>query len=212
MMKLYLNLQPYQRTKLFSCVTNTREMISVSLSALEYLQYWHGNRKALKRPYMLVDTDETHRVYLVDRDKIISFSFVMNIKLNGFDLYDTSNYVTGIFLHSHKISAREVSEAKQILTNCSDSESLYCYNVLEEDANLSLETLFLFEHYLFFEWGYIRFDHDPSHAIAKIHPTDHFDVNFNPLSTYKLGLNRQIIVDDIIKMINKNTECAEISI
>lgn len=211
-MKLFLNLQQYQRTKLFSCVTNTREMISVSLTALEYLQYWHGNAGTPKRPYMVVDLDDTHRIYLVDRDKIVTFLFALNVKLNSFDLCDAKNYVTGIYLRSHKISAREVSEAKQILTNCTDMESLYCYNVLEEDSNLSLETLFLFEHLLFLEWGYLRFDHDPSHAVVSIHPTDHFDVNFNPMGTYKLWLKKQIELNDIINMINKKTACAELRI
>lgn len=211
-MKLFLNLQPYQRTKLFSCVTNTREMISVSLTALEYLQYWHGNTGTPKRPYMVVDIDDTHRIYLVDKDKIITFLFALNVKLKGYDLFDTNNYVTGIYLHSHKISAREVSEAKQILSNCADSESLYCYNILEEDTNLSLETLFLFEHLLFLEWGYLRFDHDPSHAIAGVHPADHFDVNFNPLGSYKLGLKKQIDVNDIFNMIYKKSKCAELNL
>lgn len=211
-MKLNLNLQAYQRTKLFSCVTNTRDMISVSLTALEYLQYWHGNVRMPKRPYLMVDLDETHRMYLVDRDKIISFLFVLNIKLGGFDLYDSNNYVKGIYLNGHKITAREISEAKQILTNCADAESLYCYDILEEGSSLSIETLFFFEHLMFLEWGYLRFDHDPSHAVVKTHPTDHFDVNFNPLGTYKLGLKKAIEVKDIIHMIDKKTACAELSL
>jgi hypothetical protein len=160
----------------------------------------------------MVDLDETHRIYLVDKDKIISFLFVLNIKLNGFDLYDTNNYVKGIYLNNHKITAREISEARQILTNCADSESLYCYDILEEDTSLSIETLFLFEHLLFLEWGYLRFDHDPSHAIAKTHPAEHFDVNFNPLGSYKLGLKKQIEVNDFISMINKKTACAELNL
>lgn len=209
-MKLYLNLLPYQRTKLFSCVTNTREMIWVSLTVLEYLQYWHGNTKVPKRPYLLVDIEETHRIYLVDRDKIVSFSFAMNIKLKEHDLFDTSNCVTGIYLRSHRISAREVSEAKQILNNCTDSDSLYYYNVLGEDEDLSYETFFLFEHFLFFEWGYVRFDHDPSHAKGRIHPMDHLDINFTTYSTYKLELKKMVDVNDIVNMINKKTDCAEL--
>lgn len=210
-MKLYLNLQQYQRTKLFSPVTNTREMIFVTLNALEYLQYWNGNVKKPKRPYMLVDLDETHRIYLVDRDKIVSFFFVLNVKLDGNDLYDTNNYVNGIFLNRHKISAREISEAKQILTDCADSDSLYCFNANDEDSVYSIETLYLFEHLLFLEWGYLRYDHDPSHAIVDIHPADHFDVNFTQRGSYKLGLNKPVDVNDIISIIAKGTKCAKVT-
>lgn len=210
-MKLYLNLQQYQRTKLFSPVTNTREMIFVTLNALEYLQYWNGNVKKPKRPYMLVDLDETHRIYLVDRDKIVSFFFVLNVKLDGNDLYDTNNYVNGIFLNRHKISAREISEAKQILTDCADSDSLYCFNANDEDSVYSIETLYLFEHLLFLEWGYLRYDHDPSHAIVDIHPADHFDVNFTKRGSYKLGLNKPVDVNDIISIIAKGTKCAKVT-
>ena len=211
-MKLYLNLQPYQRTKLFSPVTNAREMISVTLNALEYIQYWHGNVRVPKRPYMLVDLDETHRIYLVDRDKIVSFLFVLNVKLEGLDLMDINNYVNGIYLNRHKISAREISEAKQILTDCADSDSLYCFNANDEDTIYSIETLYLFEHLLFLEWGYLRFDHDPSHAIVDIHPADHFDVNFTKRGSYKLGLNRPVDVNDIISIITKGTKCAEVTL
>jgi hypothetical protein len=186
-------------------------MIFVTLNALEYLQYWNGNVKKPKRPYMLVDLDETHRIYLVDRDKIVSFFFVLNVKLDGNDLYDTNNYVNGIFLNRHKISAREISEAKQILTDCADSDSLYCFNANDEDSVYSIETLYLFEHLLFLEWGYLRYDHDPSHAIVDIHPADHFDVNFTQRGSYKLGLNKPVDVNDIISIIAKGTKCAKVT-
>lgn len=210
-MQLILNLQPFQREKLFSHVTNSREMMAVYLSALEYIQYWHGNSRVSRRPFMLVDLDETHRVFLVDKDKIISFAFLLNIKLNGYDLNDISNYVRGIFLQNHKISAREISEAKQILSNCAEPNSLYCYNVLDEDSSLSEESIYLFEHLLFVEWGYIRFDHDPSHAITGIHPVEHFDINYSSPCSYKIGLNRQVKVEDVINMLNKRTACVNIN-
>ncbi len=209
-MKIILNLQKYQREKLFSHITNVRDMMKVCLDALEYLQYWQGNPKAEKRPFMIVDLDDTHRIYLVDKDKIISFSFLLNIKLDGCDLSDTTNSVSGVFLKKHKITAREISEAKQILTNCAEPESLYCYNVLEEDTDLSIESIYLFEHLLFLEWGYLRFDHDPSSAIPGLHPTNHFDVNFNPMCSYKLGVDRQLEVTTIIDMVNKHTVCANV--
>ncbi len=210
MMKLYLNLLPYQRTKLFSTVTNTREMISVTLNALEYLQYWHGNVKSPKRPYMLVDLDKTHRIYLVDKDKIVSFLFVLNIKVGDVDLFNINNYVYSIHLNRHKISAREISEAKQILTGCADSDSLYCFSANDVDSIYSIESFHLFEHLLFLEWGYLRFDHDPSHAIVDVHPTDHFDVNFTQRGSYKLELSKPFDVDDIIDFISKETRCAKV--
>ena len=85
-MQLILNLQPFQREKLFSHVTNSREMMAVYLSALEYIQYWHGNSRVSRRPFMLVDLDETHRVFLVDKDKIISFA-LSQIKIFSMKLF-----------------------------------------------------------------------------------------------------------------------------
>ena len=187
-------------------------MIFVYLSAIEYLLYWHGNIPKNKRPYMIVDLDDTHRIFLVDKDKIVSFSFVMNVKLCKSDMSDTNNYITGVFLRKHQITAREISEAKQILNSCNDLESLYCVSYLENNESLADNSLYLFEHLLFNEWGYLRFDHDPSHSREDIHPAEHFDVNFSPICTYKLGVNKQLEINEIINLINKKTACAKLMI
>ena len=60
----------------------------VFLTALEYIQYWRGNPKALKRPYLLLDLEDTRRVFLVDKDKIISFGFRLNVKTQLSDITD----------------------------------------------------------------------------------------------------------------------------
>lgn len=207
-MNLIVNLQVYQRSKLFAWVKNTHDMLSVCLSSIEYLQYWQGNPKTPRRPYMLIDIDDTQRIFLIDVDKIISFSFPLNIKIKDADVCDPQNVITGFYLRRHLITAREISEAKQILSNCSEVDSLYCYNVIEEDSVISEKTLFLFEHLLFSEWGYLRFDHDPSHAIEGMHPENHFDINFTRAISYKIGLTKCWDIKEIMNMIKKDVPCA----
>lgn len=211
-MKLFLNLHAYQRKKLFCYATSVRDLMFVFLTALEYIQYWRGNPKALKRPYLLLDLENTQRVYLVDKDKIISFGFRLNLKTHLSNLSDPKNYVSGIHLRKYLITAREISEAKQILNRCSDTDYLYCYSAIEENIMISENTLFLFEHLLFSEWGYIRYDHDPSHAVEGVHPSDHIDVCFSHDISYKLGLQKVIEVSEMIDLINQKTRCAELNL
>ncbi|MDD6150467.1 MAG: hypothetical protein PUB47_07400 [Bacteroides sp.] len=209
-MKLSLNLLPYQRSKLFLHATSVRDIMFVFLTALEYIQYWRGNPKALKRPYLLLDLEDTRRVFLVDKDKIISFGFRLNVKTQLSDITDPTNFVSGIYLRKYTITAREISEAKQILNSCSDKDYLYCYSALEEDTVISESTLYLFEHLLFSEWGYLRYDHDPSHAVEGFHPSEHLDVCFSHDISYKLGLKKVIEVSGMIDLINQKTRCAEL--
>lgn len=210
-MKLYLNLLPYQRNRVFLHATCVRDIMSVFLTTLEYIQYWRGNPRIKKRPYLLLDSDDTRRIFLVDRDKIITFGFRLNVKTQLFNMLDPANYVSGIYLRNYQITAREISEAKQILSNFSDNDNLYCYSALEEDTNISENTLYLFEHLLFSEWGYIRFDHDPSHAVDGYHPTDHLDVCFSHDISYKLGLKKEIDVSGMIDLLTPKARCAELS-
>lgn len=207
---LYLNLQKYQRDKLFQYVTNTREMMSVCLSALEYIQYWTGNSEVKRRPYLCLDFDNTHRIYLVDTDKIISFGFDLIIKLDNPVLDNPDNHIKGIYLNQHMISAREISEAKQVLSNNIDPDLLYCLNVLEEDASVLDSSLRLFEHFAFFEWGYLRYDYDPVHSRIGFHPTNHLDINFSRFLSYKIGLKRKISLDGFMSLMCKNSKCAEL--
>lgn len=211
-MKLYLNLLPYQRNKLFLHATSVRDMMSVFLTALEYIQYWQGNHKVIKRPYLLLDLDDTQRVFLVDKDKIISFGFHLNVKTQKENLTDPTNFVSGIHLRKYPITSREISEAKQMLNSCSDNDYLYCYSALEEEITISKNSLYLFEHLLFSEWGYIRYDHDPSHAVEGYHPSDHLDVCFSHDISYKLGLKKGLEVSDMIDFMNQKTRCAELSL
>ena len=208
---LFLNLQKYQRAKLFSCVTNTREMISVCLSALEYLQYWGGNNVA-KRPYLCLDNEYTHRLYLVDVDKIITFGFDLNVVVANPKLDDPKNFIKGIFFRQYPITAREISEARQLLSNNMDPQYLYCYNMLEDDASVLESSIYLFEHLVFFEWGYVRFDYDPSHARGRKHPASHLDVNFTRAISYKLGLKTKIDFDALNSIIRSDTDCAELDL
>lgn len=205
-MRLYYNLQHYQRLKLFSFVHNSRDMISVCLYALEYLQYWEGN-KEIKRPYLCLDSEKTHRLFLVDVDKIISFGFDIRVKFNS-----EYNRVAGLFLHQYPITSREISEARQILSNNMDTQSLYCYNMLEEDSMILDTSLRLFEFLLFYEWGYVRYDFDPSSAKEGTHPVNHFDINFSKLISYKLGLRKKIELDEFIDMIDKEKDCCTLDL
>lgn len=209
---LYLNLQKYQRSKLFSCITNTREMISVCLYALEYLQYWGGNKEVARRPYLCFDNDNTHRLFLVDSDRIISFALDLNVKVDNPRLDDPKNFIKGIYLRQHPITAREISEARQLLSNNIDPEDLYCYNMLEDDNSVLDASIHLFEHFVFLEWGYVRFDYDPVHSNGQLHPASHLDVNFSRSFSYKLGLKERIDVDALISIIRSDTNCAELEL
>ena len=143
-------------------------------------------------------------------DKIVSFGLDLNIKIANPKLDEPKNHIKRISLRQNLITAREISEARQLLANNMNPQDLYCYNMLEDDATVLDTSLFLFEHLVFCEWGYIRFDYDPSHARGKRHPSSHLDVNFSRHISYKLGLKKKIDVDALINIIGSETDCGEL--
>ena len=40
-----------------------------------------------------------------------------------------------------------------------------------------------------------------------IHPVNHYDVNYENSSTYKVGLNNKIGMDEFIDLLNVETDC-----
>lgn len=57
------------------------------------------------------------------------------------------------------------------------------------------------------EDGYIRYDHDPEHENARIHPLHHLDINYASDTTYKIGLNRKITIKEFMDFLDVKKEC-----
>lgn len=62
---------------------------------------------------------------------------------------------------------------------------------------------------LIFEPAYLRYDEDFTDRMnPKTHPAYHFDINYCNTSTFKLGLTKQLEMDDYINILDINVMCS----
>lgn len=58
-----------------------------------------------------------------------------------------------------------------------------------------------------FECGYLRYDYDVEYQNGHIHPINHLDVNYSVGSTFKLGFQDIITIEDFIDILDLKTNC-----
>jgi len=211
-MKYYLNLQKYQADFLFADISDIKSFARVKIKLLEFLySSWSGN-KPRQKPYVCIDPDDLHRVFLVNVQghKIVSFGFEFSIKTHTPNLNLDGNFIETIYIKGKncRITEKEISESLTLLNlYAANTNSLYCYSSSENDDLISDYSKMLFEHILFTEPGYIRYDHDSQIKNTQTHPTNHFDVNYSTVIHYKLGLAGYVNEGEIRQLLDNNLPC-----
>ena len=78
------------------------------------------------------------------------------------------------------------------------------------ELNLYPQTLL---YLLSFESGYLRYDHDEDENREDpiLHPVDHIDLFYSSNSTFKIGLQDRIDVDDLKSILSINEKCYSIN-
>lgn len=205
----YMNLTDSKgRIALFKEITNVRDFLSLKLSTLELLYtQWNGNydKKSCSFPYLHIDDNRLHRAFIVSNNKIVSFGFSLRI-------IPAKDHIKEFFLKGHRFNSKQISEAQMILNHI-DEKTLY--RELEDDDledELSVDGEYLFEYLLFEEPAYIRYDYDKKTNSEIIHPVNHFDINFTPNFSFKLGLPRQINEEDYNNILDKGEVCQRLNI
>lgn len=206
-MRLYRNISVYEARDLFKSVSQVSEYVDLVLTFTQYLLMWNGNSNKNIVPFICLDQDGTNRAYIVGQDKIVSFAYDMNPKIVT---TDASPYLILKTKHGHELSHKELSDMKVLAQEMGKKKSDYLYvaNEIDDEENpLDEDSYRIFEHILLTEPSYLRFDHDTEHQDTVEHPTNHIDVNFSSDYSYKIGLEKQINLDELVDILSKKTRC-----
>lgn len=209
-MGLYLNLYKSQRDVLMEEVEGVKSFYYLKLKAIEFLMtFWSGNQPPV-RPYLYVDYEKLHRMYIVNDDgcKIVSFGFEFLIKTYSKVVTDSGNSILALNYKGERgeISLQNVSEALSVLSELEFKENSYYWGV-DSGMSVSDESIRFFEKIVFSEPGYIRYDNSMVGYKPLIHPRYHFDICFTPKISYKLGLPQHIERNEIERILDKATFC-----
>jgi hypothetical protein len=151
---------------------------------------------------MKLIVDKMSRLFFYKENKYFSVAFPFTTVIDGNDVIELSSY-SGKKLDNKSISAViSILDSEQFILN----PSLIDFYI--EPNSIESSGLFLLEEIFQFEPSYIRFDCDPENEKGKLHPLNHFDINYSQYSTFKLGLKETITTDYFENVQNIKTDCS----
>ena len=208
---IYLNLESFQAQILFSNATNMVEFVKLTLKTIEYLlTTWHGNTK-VQPPYLCIDDVNLHRAFLINQDghKIISFGFEFYIKTYDKILTSPNNSITNLNYLGQKgnVTTKEVSNAFTILSEYAQREDNSYWGLNLDEGDISDPSMFFFEYLLMKETGYVRYDNDIRGEKTNIHPRYHLDVNYSYPTHYKIGLAKDVSLEQFMTVLDLHKKC-----
>lgn len=164
---------------------------------------------------IIVCIDKMQRIFWCFDKKIISVRFPFKIKIK--DSQYLKFFITNC---DFEFDNRCISIIKSIFSQNNyksytmiDFVDIIYQNIGEEADNNFTEFIEKVIYYLLnIEYGYLRYDNDIEHANGKLHPQNHFDINFSNSCTYKIGINNKIEVDHMIDFLDINTDSKFINI
>ena len=153
--------------------------------------------------------DKMNRVFFFSENKYFSFNFPFKLDLSNED--NIKFYYNELDVNLKIISILEaLLDEEDLLLLHKENIREYYYEYIEDDYEIILEEDFinLVNKIIEFEPGYIRYDYDDEHNNGNLlHPLNHLDVNFESNSTFKLGLNKKLKLEEFIDVMNINTDC-----
>lgn len=156
---------------------------------------------------IILKVDKMSRLIFQIENKYFSFNFPFNIEVDevssNIRFYDS---LLGIDIDDKLISILISIFNQKITTNrCLDD--IY-YELVCGDNILNINDIWaLVERLSMFECGYLRYDYDVEYQNGHIHPINHLDVNYSVGSTFKLGFQDIITIEDFIDILDLKTNC-----
>lgn len=153
--------------------------------------------------------DKMNRVFFFSENKYFSFNFPFKLDLSNED--NIKFYYNELDVNLKIISILEaLLDEEDLLLLHKENIREYYYEYIEDDYEIIFEEDFinLVNKIIEFEPGYIRYDYDDEHNNGNLlNPLNHLDVNFESNSTFKLGLNKKLKLEEFIDVMNINTDC-----
>ncbi|MCD2346849.1 hypothetical protein [Clostridium guangxiense] len=158
---------------------------------------------------VIIYVNKMSRIFYCQDEKMHTVQFPFSIleedkKLKVYyDKYELDSKITTILadIFNHQIEFNESLE----------SMAEVYYNTMKEyevESGIYNELCWEILLYLLsFEPGYLRYDYDLERQDPIVHPLNHLDVYYSGKNTFKIGLDKKINKDDLIDILDINTNC-----
>lgn len=186
------------------------QVLEILLEATRFMLVNHAiERKNIDGKIILI-VDKMSRLFFFKNERY--YSIVFPFYVNEIDNLLHFSFQNDIEVDAHLISnIFSIIKCETFKDKCSldFAEPIYDYeNEFNENFWVFLRELLLFED------GYIRYDKDTeNYQLAKgkgeehKHPLYHFDFFYSSNATFKIGLEKELIDQDFIELLDINTDC-----
>lgn len=162
----------------------------------------------------ILQVDKMKRLFITFKNSVHSIHFPFNVYQNGesiefyYDEKELDAKTTSILL--------DFFERFNMFETMEDMYDMFLRTLEEYDISGGYNENYFWKlicHMLVFEPAYLRYDEDFSSRMnPETHPAYHFDINYCNTSTFKLGLQRKISMDDYIKFLDINETCTYVKL
>ena len=191
----------WELSNFFSPIRDKRDVILLLMKTVKLINSKvpvDSNRKAGEITLLV---SKMSRLFFESEAKIFSIRFPFFVRESEDDLSIGSVYV-------ENIDSTVTSSVISIFSSEFDFPDILDFaEYIDTNANTDKQIWHLVRELLFFEDGYIRFDHDPKNANVTFHPLNHFDVFYTDQCSFKVGTHKKLSVEDMIDVLDRETPC-----
>jgi hypothetical protein len=193
--------------KFFFPIRNKFDIIKILMYSIKFMLIDKYITKVKPSGKIILIVNKASRLFFFTDKKYYTITFPFSIIEKDDNLIFSSKYID-------ELDSKLTSDIINLL-KCNNNEFMECgYDFIEpileySDSNKYIWTLI--HELIFGEDGYLRYDYDEEHQNGKAHPLNHYDIFYSSTSTFKIGLNNIITHNDLIDLVNLNTDCHFIS-
>lgn len=212
MKKIEINLS----RELYECalmpIRNKVDLLQLLLKTIKEFSFSNCNVQSINNSKIILYVDKMSRVLFCFENKLFTFQFPLQIRVDSgppkrikFFFRDfeinamISSLLIAIFSQESIFDGELESVANKIFEEYCNDEWGDCiaWDVFCE----------LVKELMFFEPGYLRYDHDVEHMQDLVHPEHHLDFFYSSGATMKLGLREVIDSEWMLDLLDVGTKC-----
>ncbi len=214
-LKLYYNLNSYSSfDSIISYSKDKVDIIKIILEVSRIVLTINPESSSNEIDVAVVRQNKMQRLFLFRKNNgsiksILSTIYPFKI------VFTNSSALPRLFLGMYEIDNKITSFLLSTFTSIKNIQSFEVFfNVFEEEKKDFLiskeeeEACWYIVRYLFFfDPGYLRYDIDQTRADPHFHPLNHVDIFFSNEASVKFGLKREITIEELIEIIDRETQC-----
>lgn len=217
MKSYYLNTSNYLLEK-NGAIREQYDIIKYIFSIIEYINVrpLPQIRCGPKQADAIINVDKMSRLFWGSAEQIHSIQFPFVLTEN--EIFLQAKFEDRV-IDSQTISILStIFEEREFIALSIDNmldkfmDTMYDFEIKDNSYMFFCWRLFIY--LLSFEPGYLRYDYDDDEGRVneKTHPINHIDIFFSGNNTFKVGVKKRIVFDDLKKIVDINDVCYYLNI